>query len=608
MRYAPTHGNNDKKNINMKNIFKKIAMLTLIFFVIAGCKDYLEVQPKSQISVSDAFSNVPNATNAVIGVYDELMGDNGYGIRINMYYPYDSDEIIVSGNLDNGRRGIGRYQLLLTNAELRNPFLQLYRGIEKANLCIEQIPNMVQYSNGTDADKKELRRLHGEALTVRAQFFFELIRNWGDVPAPMVPAYKQPDLFIPQADRDATYNKILEDLKMATDLVGWRSEIPVRNERITKGAIKALRAKIALFRGGYSLRSSGKMERNADYQTYYKIARDECADLLAKRGEHTLNPVFEDIWKKYLSSFTYDPAGEIIFEVGAGGSNATSDSRMANYNGPSVNAASRYGTGGGGLLALPNYFYAFDSVDTRRDVTVTLYSIAATNIKAPRRLGELTDGKFRKDWRNPLLPGTALNPGYNWPMIRFSDVLLMFAEAENELNGPTAPAISAFEEVRKRAYKGNEAKIGKTPTDKAGFFDAIANERYLEFGSEGIRKFDLIRWNLLNQKIEETRTKIQNMRDAKGAFANVPKYIFWKNNGEEIQFLNSFYKPTTLTTAPTGWTRLDWGQHLTTNVIDGVTLDKAIARLFVTGKSELFPYDQATVDSYQGKLKQNPGY
>ena len=593
----------------MKNIVKKISILTAAFFIISGCKDYLEVQPKSQISVEDAFSNVANATNTIIGVYDELMGDNGYGIRINMYYPYDSDEIIVSGNLDNGRRGIGRYQLLLTNTEIRNPFLQLYRGIEKANLCIEQIPAMAQYTNGTEADKKELRRLHGEALTLRAQFFFELIRNWGDVPAPMIPAYKQTDLFIPQADRDVTYSKILDDLKTATDLVGWRTEIPVRNERLTKGAIKALRAKIALFRGGYSLRTTGKLERNADYLTYYKIARDECADLLAKRGEHTLNPVFEDVWKKYLSSFAYDPAGEIIFEVGAGGSNATSDSRMANYNGPSVNAASRYGTGGGGLLALPNYFYAFDSIDTRRDVTVTVYSIAATNIKAPRRLGELTDGKFRKDWRNPLLPGTALNPGYNWPMIRFSDVLLMFAETENEINGtPTATAISAFEEVRKRAYKGNETRIGKTPTDKAGFFDALVNERYLEFGSEGIRKFDLIRWNLLSQKIDETRTKIQNMRDAKGAYTNVPKYMFWRNNGEEIQFLNSFYKPTALTVAPTGWTRLDWGQYLTTNVIDGVTLDKAVARLFVSGKSELFPFDQATVDSYQGRLKQNPGY
>ena len=158
----------------MKKVSLLSISLTMMVLTISGCKDFLEVQPKSQISIADAFSNVANATNAVIGVYDELMGDNGYGIRINMYYPYDSDEIIVAGNLDNGRRGIGRYQLLLTNAELRNPFLQLYRGIEKANLCIEQIPAMAQYTNGTDADKKELRRLHGEVLTLRAQFFFEL--------------------------------------------------------------------------------------------------------------------------------------------------------------------------------------------------------------------------------------------------------------------------------------------------------------------------------------------------------------------------------------------------------------------------------------------------
>ncbi|WP_394992014.1 RagB/SusD family nutrient uptake outer membrane protein [Emticicia sp.] len=597
----------------MKNILKKISLLsvslTFTVLIISGCKNFLEVQPKSQISIADAFSNVANATNSIIGVYDELMGDNGYGIRINMYYPYDSDEIIVSGNIDNGRRGIGRYQLLLTNAELRNPFLQLYRGIEKANLCIEQIPMMALYTSGTDVEKKELRRLHGEALTLRAQFLFELIRNWGDVPAPFTPAYKQTDLFIPQVNRDETYVKLLDDLKTATDLVPWRTEAGIRNERITKGAVKALRAKLAMFRGGYALRSNGKMERNADYLTYIKIARDECADLLAKRTEHTLNPIFEDVWRK-LTSFIYDPNGEIIFEVGAGGSNATSDSRMGNYNGPSVNAASRYGTGGGGLVALPNYFYAFDSTDTRRDVTVTNYAIAATNIKSLRRLGELTDGKFRKDWRVPLLPGTALNPGYNWPMIRFSDVLLMFAEADNEINGsPTAAAISAFEEVRKRAFTNkNSPAIGKTPTTKDGFFNAIVDERYLEFGSEGIRKFDLIRWNLLSTKIEDARTKIQLIRDSKGDYANVPRYIFWRNNGEEIQFLNSFYKTTALTTAPTGWTRLDWTQHLTTNLIDGVQLHLGMARLFVPGKSELFPFDQATVDAYQGKLKQNPGY
>ncbi len=112
----------------------------------------------------------------------------------------------------------------------------------------------------------------------------------------------------------------------------------------------------------------------------------------------------------------------------------------------------------------------------------------------------------------------------------------------------------------------------------------------------------------MSTKLEEARAKIQLIRDAKGAYANVPRYIFWKNNGEEIQFLNSFYKTTALTTAPTGWTRLDWTQHLTTNLIDGVQLHVGMARLFVPGKSELFPYDQATVDAYQGKLKQNAGY
>ncbi len=98
-----------------------------IFFLIAiglttlGCKKYMEVEPVSQFSIPQVFSDVSNATTAIIGVYDELQGDNGYGIRISLYYPYDSDEGIVSGNVDNGRRGVGRYQLSLSNSEIRNP-------------------------------------------------------------------------------------------------------------------------------------------------------------------------------------------------------------------------------------------------------------------------------------------------------------------------------------------------------------------------------------------------------------------------------------------------------------------------------------------------------
>src|SRR5688572_12319588 len=563
----------------MKNKFSLslAAVLVLVtIFLTVGCKKYTDVEPVSQYSIPQAFSDVSNAFSAVIGAYDELQGDNGYGIRVSMYYPYDSDEGIVSGNIDNGRRGVGRYQLLLTNAELTNPFRQLYRGLEKANLCIEQIPLMAQYNNGTEPEKKELKRLHGEALTLRAQFLFELIRNWGDVPAPMVPAYKQTELFIPQSDRDSTYDKLIADLATAVELLPWRNEVS-RNERITKGAAKALRARIALFRGGYSLRQNAQMERRADYLNYYQIAKKECEELMARRDQHTLNPNYETIWKN-VTSFIYDSQYEILFEVGAGGGNGNSDSRMGNYDGPNLNNASRYGAGGGGIIMLPNYFYAFDSVDTRRDVTVTWYQVTgASNVKSMRRLNELNTGKYRRDWRVPLLPGTVLNVGYNWVMIRFSDVLLMYAEAVNEINGgPTAQAISAFEEVRKRAYRGNVGLIGTTPTDKAGFFNAVANERYLEFGHEGIRKYDLLRWNQLAGKLAEARTKIEQIRTGAGVYANVPDTIYWRNVGEEIQFYagsntaataQPFWQPKQKPDPITGWTALPWRTYLITNII-----------------------------------------
>ena len=606
----------------MKNkIYKSFTgtVMLIALFTTVGCKKYTEVEPVSQYSIPQVFSDVSNATTALVGVYDELQGDNGYGIRISMYYPYDSDEGIVSGNIDNGRRGVGRYQLLLTNSEIANPFRQLYRGVEKANLCIEQIPLMPQYTSGSATDQAILKRLHGEALTLRAQFLFQLMLNWGDVPAPFIPAYKQTDLFIPKSNRDSIYDVLIADLAVAKDLLPWRTDAGPRNEKITKGVAKALRARMALHRGGFSLRSNAQMERRADFLTYYNIAKLECEELMARRDQHTLNPNYEDVWRK-VTSFTYDPQGEIIFEVGAGGGNGNSDSRMGNYDGPQLSNASRYGAGGNGILMLPNYFYAFDSVDTRRDITLTHYQVtSSTNIKSQRRLGELNTGKYRRDWRVPLLPGTVLNVGYNWSLIRFSDVLLMYAEAVNEINGsPTPEAIAAFEEVRKRGYRGNTGMIGTTPVDKAGFFNAIVNERYLEFGHEGIRKYDLLRWNLLTTKLAETRTKIQQIRDRVAPYNNVPQYIYWRNNGEEIQYYagvgapanaQPFWRPTQIPSPTTGWTRVDWAQHLTTaSAIDGRPLWQGIAFFFTPGKSELFPFDQGTISSYQGKLQQNPNY
>ncbi|WP_019990624.1 RagB/SusD family nutrient uptake outer membrane protein [Rudanella lutea] len=586
------------------SFYKSIALATVIAVGgLTACQKYLDVAPISQFDNEAVFSHVSNATLAVLGAYDLLSGDPTYGIRISMYYPYDTDEMMTSGSLDNGRRGIARYNLLAGNTELASSWNALYQGIERANLCIAQIPKMAQYNNGTATEQRELRRLHGEALTLRAQYYLELIRTWGDVPAPMTPSYTQTDLFLAKEDRDKVYDSLLEDLRVAADMLPWRTEAGARNERITKGAAKALRARMALYRGGFSLRrDTRQMERRADFAKYYQIARDETFAIMQRRDQHTLNANFETLFKQFVNGMQPDPAGEIMFEVGSAGGSAQSDSKLGYYNGPRLDAASRFGQGGGGINPLPTYFYAFDSTDTRRDVTITLYQVAANNNKSPQRLTTITDGKFRRDWRGTLLPGTAQNLGYNWPIIRFADVLLMFAEAENELkNGPTAEAIAAFEEVRKRAFRGNLNRVGTTPTTKAAFFDAIVNERYLEFGGEGIRKYDLIRWNLLKTKIDEAKANLTDLLNARGRYANVPQYIYWRQNGEEYQLFSSLYRPSPSTGQITGWTRVDWRQNVTATYIT------SIAQYFTPNKSELFPINQQALDA-NPNLKQDYGY
>src|SRR5687768_16040387 len=116
----------------MKKLFISIISITTVLIVITAlnsCKKYLDIQPISQYSVQQAFADVSTATTSVLGAYDELQGTAGYGLYLSLYFPFDTDEAIQSGGLDNERRGIARYQLLLSNGALRAPFLELYRGL-----------------------------------------------------------------------------------------------------------------------------------------------------------------------------------------------------------------------------------------------------------------------------------------------------------------------------------------------------------------------------------------------------------------------------------------------------------------------------------------------
>ena len=515
--------------------FYKLTVITAVSAVLllGSCKKFLDQQPITDVSADVVFTDVASTYKTLAGVYSRLVGDAGFGIRLSLYYTVDNDEMQgPTGAADNDRRDIARYAATPGNAQLTNPFNQLFTGIEYANICIANIPKMTMYTTGTDQQKKQLQRMYGEALTLRAQFYLEAIMNWGDLPSHFSPAsaLASDNPFPSRTDRDTLYNHLLADLKIASDLVPWRNELaPIgdaMDERITKGTVKGLRARVALFRGGYALRSDGSMKRNADYLTYYQIAKDECNDIITS-GQHALNPSFKALWKDQVNAHTVaDPQGELLFQASGIGGVGAEDNKLGYYNGPSVN-----GFGNKSINVLPTYFYAFDSTDLRRDVTCAAYNVAADGVtKVGQAITAICDGKYRRDWiTNPsFVPTNAIQYfSLKWQILRYSDVLLMYAEAENELNGPTATAYSAVNQVRRRGYGKSLTAVDATvdlpaTLSKAIFFDAVVKERSLELGGEGVRKFDLIRWNLLATKLATTKANLLAMSTLSAPYNTLP--------------------------------------------------------------------------------------
>jgi hypothetical protein len=345
------------------------------------------------------------------------------------------------------------------------------------------------------------------------------------------------------------------------------------------------------------------MQRGSNHQIYYKIARDECTAIM-QSNQHNLNPSYQSVFKDYLAGKQIEPNGEVVWEVAmGGGTSALGDSKLGYYCGPRAN-----NNGNSALNILPNYFYMFDSTDTRRDVVCAPYYIESTGTTITARTGRglevMTDGNFRRDW---IPGGLTIGPQYfgvNWPILRYSDVLLMFAEAENEINnGPTAEAKAAFEKVRLRAYGGNASLIGTTPSDYAGFFNAIVKERALELGAEGIRKYDLIRWNLMTTKIAETKATLLAMSNRQAPYDNLPDYMYYLNNSPTLIWAGSFYKPNAIgSTAPPNYTRVNW---VRSNIASTILTYYAVA--FTPNKSELLPIPQASLDA-NPKLTQDYGY
>ena len=603
------------------NYNKTMAGVLLITLAMASCKKYLEIENPSTISQEATFNSASYTNSAIIGVYNQLCGDNG-ATKEGTIWAVSADDFKTSGSYSaQDRRGISMYGANKENTELQGGFNQLYTGIERANICIDGIRHSPLLADGS-ANKQLMDQYLGEALALRAWFYFTLVKNWGSVVAQWEPATKTTMLDIPVTAGTEILSHLLDDLKEAATLVPWIKEAGYPDTRFTKGAIKGLRARIAMFRGGYMMdKASHTMVRSSNYKDYIKIAYDECKELMSRRDQHDLNPVYENIFKSLHSATRSDPTNELMFEVGAYGAGSRTDTKLGYYNGIRINASARFGGGGGGEMAIATYFYEFDQLgDVRRDVTIGSYEINDSTYKVLNTLNNMTDAKFRRSWTN--IVGTSQTLAVNWPVLRFADVVLLFAEADNELNGgPSADAQNALLEIRKRAFVGNEGRIPPIPTDYAGFFDALVKERLLEFGGEAIRKYDLIRWNIMGAKFAETRAKLRQLMNGEGAYASVPKYVYIKpavynlvNSQQEFQTLTVYgadvnavlFQPGLgSSTAPSGYITRNWRASLNEEYITGNST--GFATYFESNKKEVFPFHQ-TILLQNTNTEQNFGY
>jgi hypothetical protein len=561
--------------------------MTLSF---TSCEDFFEKRSNSIYSAEDIFTDVNNSRMAVYGVYN--MVSNAWSKRVSQYFAFDDDLCVndITKATSGSEVLLGRYRLTAGNSELHNWHYAMMRGAVRASICIQQLEKSPLTGSTDPATQAEMKRLLGEALVMRAVMMAEIVRIWGDVPYTPKAPESGDNFVIPKTDRDTIYGSLIDDLIQAVDLLPWRGDV-ASDERCTKASALSYIGRLCLLRGGYSLRvvgdpqTKGEMKRSADYLYYYKLGQ-KYLKILVESGKHKLNPSFYDEFKG-MCELKYDAGGygESLLEIAwAGGSSAISG-EVGYHMGPLSSASSRYGQCVGAINVTPTYYLMFDQEKDSRFMTmIAPYEINASNQKIHRSLTTMYPGKLRRDWRMPLLGSTNKYTDINWPLMRYSDALLMYAEIENEINGaPTAAAVQAFEQVRKRAYAGYEDRIGTTPTDKAAFFEAIVRERALELASEGVRKYDLIRWNRLYSSLKQVKDDAIKIRDGVAPYDNVPDYLWYKYDGDTL--IKTFTDPQ-----DPSYTRVNWRK-----AIDDSFLNNLAVNNFIQGQSELYPFGTATL-------------
>ncbi|KDN55840.1 RagB/SusD family nutrient uptake outer membrane protein [Flavobacterium seoulense] len=583
--------------------------------------DFLESPAISTLDESVIFSSADLAKGAVDGIKDQFGQTNSYRGRFLPYYGLNTD---AEWNLNLGAGDAGadlsNYNATPTNSVMNiDPLGNLnslstwgimYSGIERANICIRGLRRFGNPEPGTD-----LGYLLGESLTLRAVYYADLLKAFGDVVARFEPINSE-TLYLAKSSRDVVYKQIIADLGEAEALVPWPNETANTNttEKVNKTFVKALRARLALAASGFQ-RYPDAVRRSTDpelsVEKMYQLALDECRSILSNSSAGHLESSFETLWKKYNQE-NITAGGESLWEIPfASGRGRMLFTFAVKHSG--VDQWQAQGARGGASGPLPTVFYDFDQADSRRDVTCVPYRWGTPVDKVAKqelvKLDTWYFGKFRYEWMTRFVTSSN-DDGVNKIYMRYAEVLLMAAETANELEGPAAAA-PYLKQIRQRAFAPavQAVKVDayvNALTSKTAMFDAIVKEHKFEFTGEMERKQALIRWNLLKTNLEEAKVKMTNLKNRSGEYADVPTTLYYKYKEDNVT-LDIYGLNRGETVSPgVEYSSFDW-----TKFDDEASKPKVI-NLFKVGVNpddrQFWPIWQVYISGSNGKLTNDYNY
>lgn len=565
--------------LNMKKIILITGiLLTGIFTSCNELTDSLNTDANSSLTEAEIYSNPGLAGLAVDGIKIPFGETNSYRGRFLPWYGMNTDVewYNSSESTSNDNPTLCNYNTSPTNVQMNtanNVWAQMYSGIERANICIRGIR---KYSD--PVPDSEFGYLLGSALTLRAVYYSDLLKAWGDVPARFEPITTE-TAYVAKTSRDVIYKQIIADLGEAAELVPWPNGNAATSstEQINKAFVKGLRARLAMAASGFQQYPDGVRRSNdpeLSVQLMYTLALNECRDIILSNSAH-LESSFETFWRNYnkeVITAGNESLWEIPFADGRGRMLYTFAVNHTTEDQYHANGPNRGGVAG----PLPNVFYDYDVADSRRNVTCVPYKYgAAVNGIAKQQLGSINRwyfGKYRYEWMTRRVTSTN-DDGVNKIYMRYAEVLLMAAEAANEIEGPGAAA-PYLKEIRNRAFAPAVRPVKvenyvNALTSKAAMFNAIVEENKFEFTGEMIRKQSLIRWNLLGTNLAEAKAKMFRLQQRTGEYADVPTTLYYKYDADNIT-LNVYGLNHGETTNPgAGYTSFAWS-NLTDVKINGL--------------------------------------